>query len=326
MERSRPEVEFELLPLLRIHKNGHVERLLGTDFVPAASNDPLTGVSSKDITIVHETNSISARLYLPKLSSANRKLPLLVYFHGGGFCISSPFTSNYHNYLNTLVAEANVIAVSVNYRKAPENPIPAAYEDSWAALQWVVSHCNNNGPECWLNEHADFERLFLSGESAGANIAHNMAVVAGDPEFGPSVHILGVALVHPYFWGSDPIGSEAANPEAKAATDRLWPFVCPSNPDNDDPRVNPLAADAPSLVGLGCSRVLICVAEKDVLKDRGWLYYQELGRCGWIGVVEITETDGENHAFHIYDLQAEKARDLIKRLAAFFNRDMPPLL
>lgn len=50
---STTEIEYQLLPLLRVYKDGRVERLRGTDFVPAASNDPLTatGVSSKDITI-----------------------------------------------------------------------------------------------------------------------------------------------------------------------------------------------------------------------------------------------------------------------------------
>lgn len=273
-----------------------------------------------------------SRLYLPKLTTTNQnqKFPLLVYFHGGGFCISSPFTSKYHSYLNALVAEANVVAVSVNYRKAPEHPIPAANQDFWAALQWVVNH----GPESWLNEHADFEKLFLSGDSAGANIAHNMAIVAGHPHPGPepdlelglklNVPTLGVALVHPYFWGSDPIGCEAANPDAKASVDRLWLFLRPSNPDKDDPRLNPVAADAPSLVDLGCSRVLVCVAENDALKERGWIFNQELGRCGWMGVVEIQETQGEDHGFHLYALGSEKVQDLIRRLAPFFNREMPP--
>ncbi|TXG47028.1 hypothetical protein EZV62_026322 [Acer yangbiense] len=289
MESTKQEIDYEFLPRFRVYKDGHVERLMETDFVPAVSNDPITRVSSKDITLFQEPNNIniSARLYLPKLTTTTtttQKFPLLVYFHGGAFCISSPFTSKHHNYVNALVAEANVVAVSVNYRKAPEHPIPAAYEDSWAALKWVASHSSNNGggggPEPWLNHHADFERVFLAGDSAGANIAHNLAMAAGsgDSEF-----------------------------------------------DNDDPRVNPVVAGGPSLVGLGCRRALVCVAENDVLKDRGWVYYNALSKCGWMGVAEIIETDGEDHVFHLHDLQSEKAKDLIGRLAAFFNRDMPPL-
>ncbi|KAK4859229.1 hypothetical protein QYF36_001810 [Acer negundo] len=209
MESTKPEIDYEFLPMLCVYKDGHVERLMDTDFVPAVSNDPITGVLSKDITIVQEPNNnnidISARLYLPKLTTTTQKFPLLVYFHGGGFCISSPFTSKYHNYVNAL--------------------------------------------------------------------------------------------------GSDPIGSKSLH-SGSAAAGRLWPLICPSNPDNDDPRVNPVVEGGPSLVGLGCKRALVCVAENDVLKDRDWVYYSALSKCGWIGVVEIFETDGENHWFHLNDLQS----------------------
>ncbi|OMO74824.1 Alpha/beta hydrolase-3 [Corchorus olitorius] len=318
-----PEVVFDFSPLIRVYKDGHVERLIDTDFVPP-STDPKTGVSAKDITIIPESN-VSARIFLPKLTNPNKKLPLLVYFHGGAFCVSTPFAATYNSLLNALVAEANVVAVSVDYRLAPEHPIPAAYEDSWAALQWVLSHCNSEGPEPWLNEHADFERVFLGGVSSGANIAHNLAIVAGDPEYGLNVPLLGIALVHPLFWGSEPIGSEALDPDRKAVMDKLWPFLCPSDPDNDDPRINPVAGDGPGLSGLGCKRVLVCVAEKDEVRDRGWLYYEALGRSGWLGVVEIMETEGKGHGFHLHDLESKEAKDLISRLAAFYNRDIPYL-
>ncbi|XP_030454337.1 probable carboxylesterase 2 [Syzygium oleosum] len=336
---SKSEVAYERLPMMRVYKDGRVERLFGIDVVPP-STDPETGVSSKDVTIAVTATAaaagatatseptshvISARLFLPKLAGS-RKLPLLIYFHGGAFCVCSPFTAAYHGYLNAIVAEAQVVAVSVNYRKAPEHPIPAAYEDSWAAIQWAASHCDGGGPEAWLNEHADFGRVFLSGESAGANIVHNMAMAAGNPELGLNIRLLGVGLVHPFFWGSDPIGVEALHPDRRAEVDWLWPLICPSRPDEDEPWVNPMADGAPSLAGLGCGRVLVCVAEKDVLRDRGRLYHEVLGRCGWMGVAEIMETEGEGHGFHLNDLGAEKAKDLIRRLAAFLNRDMPPLM
>ncbi|KAJ6328146.1 hypothetical protein OIU77_009940 [Salix suchowensis] len=83
-----------------------------------------------------------------------------------------------------------------NRLKAPERPIPAAYEDSWAA-----SHSNGDGPEPWLRNHADFHRVFLGGDSSGANIAHNLAMAAGNPETGLDIGLLGIALVHPYFLG-----------------------------------------------------------------------------------------------------------------------------
>ena len=106
--------------------------------MPPSLNDPETGVSSKDIT-VSENPTISARLYLPKLTQPNQKFPILVYFHGGAFVVESAFSSDHHKYLNSLVSQGQVVAVSVEYRLAPEHSLPIAYEDSWAAFHWVAS-------------------------------------------------------------------------------------------------------------------------------------------------------------------------------------------
>ncbi|CAN1776574.1 Probable carboxylesterase 2 [Linum perenne] len=287
--------------MITIYTNGTIHRLRDTDFIPPSSS---SGVSSKDVIFLPDSN-LSARIYLPD-GESRRKLPLVLYFHGGGFCIASPFCAKYHRYASRIAAESQSVVVSFDYRKAPEHPIPAAYEDSWGRKR---------------------ARTLAQRDSAGGNIVHNLAMAAGNPDYGLEVDLLGAALVHPYFWGSEPIGSESVNhlPEAKAGANSLWPFICPSNPDNDDPRVNPVAEDGPGLVGLGCRRVLVCVAEKDVLRDRGWMYYQALGRSGWMGVVEMDECEDEGHGFHLYNLDSENAEILIKRLAAFFNRDMPPL-
>ncbi|MED6206952.1 hypothetical protein PIB30_031395 [Stylosanthes scabra] len=318
------EIAHEIPNTIRVFTNGRVERLRGTDIVPP-SLPPHSVVSSKDITLDSE-NNITARLFLPpeRQGSRGHKLPILLYIHGGAFCVNSPFNAAYHNYLTALVSQANVVAISIKYRLAPEHPLPAAYEDSWVALQWLASHRKNNGPEPWLNEHADFQRVFLAGDSAGANIVHNIVMMAGHPDLDLSMDILGACLIHPYFWGSTSIGSEAVEPGQKELVDRLWPFICPSKPENDSPWINPMAEDAPSLAWLGCRRVLVCIAEKDVLKDRGRLYYDSLGRSGWTGVVEIEETQGKGHVFHIYDLECNDAKELIKSIAEFFNRDAPP--
>ncbi|KAJ6675783.1 ARYLACETAMIDE DEACETYLASE [Salix viminalis] len=301
MKSSKEEV-------VRVHKDGHVERPI-PEVLTQLSTDPITGVSSKDVVVVPELNII-ARLFLPKLTDPNKNLAVLVFFHGGGFVINTPFTTTYHNLVTKLVSEANVVAVSVDYRKAPDHPIPAAYEDSMAALKWVASHSNGDGPEPWLNNHADFQRVFLGGSNSGANIAHNLAMAAGNSEPGLSIELLGIAL--------------AVYPDDKATinrgfVDEIWPFICPSNPDNDDPRVNPMAEAAPSLAGLGCKRVLVCVAENDVMKDRGRLYSEALSRSGWMGVVEIFETLGEGHGFYSRDLECEKSEELIQRLVAFYK-------
>lgn len=315
---SSNEIAHDFSPLLRIYKDGRVERLLGTATVPPSDPDPSTGVSSKDILICPSTG-LSARLYLPKPPHPPpHKLPILVYFHGGGFCIESASSPTYHLFLNTLVAEAHVLAVSVDYRLAPEHPLPAAYDDSWAALQWLSAP----GADPWLTEHGDFSLLFVAGDSAGANIAHQMVMRSN----GGDLSIHGAVLIHPFFWGVEPIGNEPREPPHKGMVDNMWKFVCPSTNGCDDPLINPTAEGAPSLKGLPCRRVLVCVAQRDFLKDRGWAYYHALASCGWEGVVEMIEAEDEDHVFHLLKPTCEEAGALMKRVAGFLNRAGGPSL
>ncbi|KAK1310871.1 putative carboxylesterase 2 [Acorus calamus] len=254
-------VKLDMFPFLRVYDDGHVERLLGTTVVPP-SPDPATGVSSKDV-VINPSTGLSARLYLPPTNPSSQKklLPLLVYYHGGAFCIESATSPTYHHYLNSIASEAGIAIVSVEYRRAPEHPLPIAYGDSLEALIWAVK----GHAEPWLRDNVDPARVFPAGDSAGANICHNIAMRSG----GGRVRIEGVALVHPYFWGSTETTEEALSEEERAKHDRVWRFVCPTSKGVDDPRLNPLAVGAPSLAGLGCERVLVCEEEKDFLRGRG---------------------------------------------------------
>ncbi|KAG2727483.1 hypothetical protein I3760_01G159500 [Carya illinoinensis] len=326
------EIEMEILPFIRIYKDGSFDRLANSPIVPPSLDPDLeTGVSSKDI-VISQDLPISARLYLPKLDQTHlQKLPILVYFHGGGFFFESAFSHDHHRYLNSLVAQAQAVAVSVEYRLAPEHLLPIAYEDCWAALQWVASNSINSttGSDCqepWLN-HADFKRLFIGGDSAGANIVHNMAMRAGVESLPGEVKILGAFLTHPYFWGSDAIsGSEMDQPSAshtimnKAVPNFVWNFVYPSAPGGiDNAMINPTFPGSPSLAGLGCSRLLVTLAEMDVMRGRGVAYYDAVRKSSWEGEAELVQVNGEDHAFHILHVYNQSAKDLIKRLASFLK-------
>lgn len=314
------EIEKELLPYIRLYKDGSVERLFGSPIVPPSSEDPETGVSSKDI-VISEDPSISARLYLPKRTQSDgQKLPILVYFHGGAFCLESAFSFLDHCYLNLIVSEANVVAVSVEYRLAPEHPLPAAFEDSWASLKWVASHstANPTNGDPWLTNHGDFSRVYIGGDSAGGNIAHNVALRCGLEDLPGGVKLLGGFLSNPYFWGSDPVGSEPKEGRDRVGPFLMWNFVCPGASGGiDDPWINPTVQGAPSLAILGCSKLLVCVSGKDELRDRGVLYYEAVKKSGWEGEVDLSEVEGEDHCFHIWNAQTEKAKMFINRLASF---------
>ncbi|KAG5548120.1 hypothetical protein RHGRI_013726 [Rhododendron griersonianum] len=228
--------------------------------------DPQTGVESKDVVISPETG-VKARIFLPKIDGPDQtKLPLLVHYH---------------------------VTISVDYRLAPEHPLPTAYDDSWSALQWIATHLNGKGPELWLNEYVDYGRIFLTGDSAGANIAHHLAVRIGATGF-EGFHVCGAVIVHPYFAVSEP--------------DKMIEFLYPGSSGTDtDPKLNPKAD--PDLEKMSCEKVLVFVAEKDWFKPRGVEYCETLKRSGWKGNVELVESEGENHFFHVPSAYAPPAID-----------------
>ncbi|PKA49935.1 putative carboxylesterase 2 [Apostasia shenzhenica] len=306
------DVVFEFLPFIRVYSDGRVERLCGTDSVPP-SFDSATSVLSKDV-LIDSSIGLATRLYLPTAAPADEKLPILIYFHGGAFLVDSPFSPKYHSHLNSLSSLGPLLAVSVNYSLAPEHPLPAAYDDSWAAIRWVLSRADP-----WLASRGDFRRVHIAGDSAGANICHQMAVRARE-EAGLAA-IKGMALVDPYFMGKEPIGTERRDAEFREDMDRIWRFICPSTAGLDDPRINPVSETAPSLAALGCERVLVAVAGNDILWSRGWVYYEKLRSSGWPGSAEIIDTPDAEHDFHIEHPETEKAAALTRSLAAFFASD-----
>ncbi|EXC17364.1 putative carboxylesterase 7 [Morus notabilis] len=301
MEQRSDEVAIEF-PFFRIYKDGRIDRFFGDEIVPP-SPDSATAARSKDVVISPESG-LSARLFIHQIPDPTRKLPLLVYLHGGAFCVGTPFSPTYTGHASSLAAESNAIVLSVHYRRAPEHPLPIAYDDAWEALQWAVVHSGGGGgPEPWLNQHADFDRVFVGGDSAGANIAHYVVLRAGvDGLNGP--RIAGLVLVHPFFGNDKP--------------NRLLEIIFPSRSVPNDPRVNP--GFDPDLSRLGCGRVLIFVAEKDFLKDRALAYYEALKKSGWIGLVELVEYEGVDHVFHLFSPKCEQAQALVKKVSSFLNQ------
>ncbi|KAK1326346.1 putative carboxylesterase 2 [Acorus calamus] len=308
------EVAEDLSPFFLVYTDGTISRF-GEDWVSPPSFDPVTGVTSKDVIISSDTG-VSARLYLPKLPSPQTKLPLFIYFHGGAFCIGKASSTFYHQYLNYLVSEANVVAVSVDYRRPPEDPLPTAYDDAWDVIKRAVGSLDE-----WLSSHADFERVYLGGDSAGANIAYNMAMRAGarggEVE---DLRIEGLVLLHPCFWGTQRTESESEVPKFTAVIDRVWPFAHPTSVGNDDPLINPLGRGAPRVSTLGCARALVCVAGKDMLRDRARGYYEALGESGWEGEAEFFASEGEGHCFFLLGGESDSAKALMARIVSFINR------
>ncbi|KAK8930691.1 putative carboxylesterase 2 [Platanthera zijinensis] len=300
---ERDPILHDFSPLFRQYKSGRVERLAGTAIAAPAPVDPATGVATKRV-VIDPITPVSACLYLPpNLQASSGAVPLLLYFHGGAFCIQSAFSPIYHPHLTALAARANLLVVSVDYRLAPEHPLPAAYDDCWAAINWAFSRADP-----WLADHGDLCRVFLAGDSAGANIAHRMALRAGAEGTGP---FEGMALVHPYFWGSEAIVGEG-----------LWRTLCGGRKGLDEKWIDPAKEEEKAVMRMACRRVMVCVAERDMMRARGWAYSEMLKRSRWGGEVEIMEAKGERHLFHLVGqpvVDSKNIDELIGALVRFFN-------
>lgn len=182
-----------------------------------------------------------------------------------------------------------------------------------------MAECSTKVPsgEPWLN-HGDFSKIFIGGDSAGGNIVHNIAMRAGTENLPGGVGILGAIYAHPYFYGSRPIGSEPVSGHDQSLPFLVWNFVYPTAPGGtDNPMINPLTSGAPSLTGLKCCRILVCVAGKDSLRDRGVWYYEGVEKSGWKGELELFEQQGEDHVYHIMEPESEHGKRMTKRMASF---------
>uniref|UniRef100_A0ACD5Y8T7 Uncharacterized protein n=1 Tax=Avena sativa TaxID=4498 RepID=A0ACD5Y8T7_AVESA len=307
-----PEADDEVLlespSQFRIYKSGRMDRLNEPTVSPPGL-DEATGVTSRDVVLDVDTG-VSVRLYLPKLRGRpSTKLPVLVFFHGGAFLTGSADDTAYHSYVNALSAAACVLAVSVDYRLAPEHPLPAAYDDSWAALRWAAS-----AQDGWIAEHGDTARLFLAGDSAGANIVHDMLMRAAFNDGSPRVE--GAILLHPWFSGNTAIEGEP--PAASKITGMLWSYACPGAVGGaDDPRMNPLAQGAPALEKLGCVRMLVTAGLADGLAARNRAYYDAVAGSGWRGAAAWLGSEGEGHVFFLGKPSCENAKQLMDRVVAF---------
>ncbi|KAL6656152.1 hypothetical protein ACP70R_006978 [Stipagrostis hirtigluma subsp. patula] len=317
-------VAFDFSPYLVLYKSGRVHRLAGTSRVPAGV-DEATGVTSKDVVIDNSTG-LAARMYLPPPAAAGGKrkdlgrLPILVFFHGGAFVIESAFTPLYHDYLNAVAAKARVVAVSVEYRLAPEHRLPTAYEDSWQALNWAVRNAAS-GPEPWLRDRGNLSRLFLAGDSAGANIAHNMAMRAGtEGGLDGGAAATGVLLLDPYFWGKRPVAGETTDPARRRKYEVTWSFICGGRYGIDDPVVDPLSMPATEWRSLASARVAVTVSGLDDFRPRAKAYAAALRDSGWDGEVEQYETAGEGHVYFLDKPKDPKSVKELAFVAGFLSR------
>jgi acetyl esterase/lipase len=227
----------------------------------------------EDRTIPGPDGDIPVRIYAPSDAPG---LPVVVFFHGGGFCIGS--ITSHDPVARKLAEQVDCVVVSVDYRLAPEHRYPAAFEDCYAAYLWALENAAELG--------GDPARVAVAGDSAGGSLAAGVCLMARDrgvPQ--PTFQLL-------WYPGT---GLETTASRTDNDADPLLPpeamawFVEHYFSRTPAERMVPYGAVGLAGDHTGLAPAYIVVAGHDPLRDEGIAYAEQLRAAGVPAEYELAE-------------------------------------
>jgi acetyl esterase len=269
----------------------------------AVKAPPDAALESIEVTVpsLEATHDISCRLYRPALRTLS--LPLVVFFHGGGWTLGDLDT---HDVLcRRLVRAADVVVLAVAYRLAPEFPYPAALNDGWSVVTWAHKNAATLG--------ASESMLVVAGDSSGANISAAVALLARD-RGGPDLATQ--MLVYPPLdarCDSESYRERADDGGTITLSQMQWfwsQYIGSADPS--DPLISPIHADLQ-----GLPPTLVVAAGFDPLRDDARAFAARLESAGVD--VHLEEYERTFHGFLSFEVLAEAA-DALQRMAEWIGR------
>ena len=252
----------------------------------------------EDRTLPSPAGDIPVRIYTP---ASRGSLPVLMYFHGGGWVIGSVEANDV--LCRALSNAAGCIVMSVDYRLAPEHPFPAAVDDAYHATLWAAENAAGIG--------GDPSRIAVGGDSAGGNLAAVVAQVARDHGKPPLKFQL---LIYPVTDAACDTPSYSENADGylltRDAMQWFWNHYTRSDADRKNPYASPLRAS--NFTGL--PPALVITAEFDPLRDEGERYADRLRAAGI--PVQLTRYDGMIHGFFAMAAMIDQGKQAIQQAAA----------
>ena len=245
----------------------------------------------RDLLVPGAAGQLPARVYHPDPS---RPLPLVVYFHGGGWTLGGLAEGD--RPCKRLAVASDCVVVAVEYRRAPETKFPGPLDDCVQAVRWLAAH-----PDA---VEADGEHVVLLGDSAGGNLAAATTLCLRD-DGGPSLaaQVLLYPCLAPARTSTFASYTQYADGPlmTRAEMEWFWAHYLRSVTDEQDPLAAPLVA--PDLAGL--PPALVVVAELDPLRDEGLAYAERLRAAGVR--TESTVYRGAAHGFWWMDGEMRQA-------------------
>jgi len=244
---------------------------------------------------------IPIRVFTPE---GEGPLPVLLYFHGGGFTTGSIDVVD--PLCRALANRSGCVVIAVGYRLAPEHPYPAAVTDAYVATAWIAAHGAEFG--------VDGGRLVVAGDSAGANLATVACMVARDNL--DDVEVALQVLIYPVTdLDHQETPSHKENGEGYLLTKGMidWfkgHYLTGCEDRADEPYCSPIHMG--DLGGL--PPAIIVTAEYDPLRDEGEAYGARLEEAGI--AVDVRRQEGMIHGFFWMGAAIDRGRELLDELGA----------
>jgi len=251
----------------------------------------------KNMRMSDTSAQIPARVYIPRECEV---LPVLVYFHGGGWVLGD--LDSVDSLCRSLANAADCVVVSVNYRLAPEHKFPAAVEDAYSATKWIANSATSSS--------GDPRRIAVGGDIAGGNPAAAVSLMARDKHGPPIAFQL---LIYPATNHAFDTTSYRDNAEgywlSKDDMRWFWNHYLRDEEDRRNPYASPSrAGDLSSL-----PPAFVITAEFDPLRDEGEAYAARLRERGV--PVKVARYDGMIHDF-VNIAELRQSRTAIDEAAA----------
>ncbi|WP_293308627.1 alpha/beta hydrolase [Pedobacter sp. UBA5917] len=242
----------------------------------------LSGVENQEKTITVNGNKIKLDIVRP--AGDKRKLPVFMFFHGGGWVLGDFPT--HQRLVRDLVVNSGAVAVFVNYTPSPEAQYPVAINQAYDATVWVAAHGNE------IN--VDGKRLAVAGNSVGGNMAAVVSLMAKEKK-GPAIRFQ--LLMWPVTDANFNTPSYNQFATGRFLTTNMmkwfWDNYTKKENERNEIYASPLRASSEQLAGLPTA--LIQTAENDVLRDEGENYGKKLDAAG-VKVI-VTRYNGMIHDF-----------------------------
>lgn len=267
----------------------------------AAHLDPYEVYKKIDLTIPRESaGDLPIRIYVPEgAADATGQVPVILYFHGGGFIMGS--IEDHDPLCGKLADAACAIVIAAEYRLAPEYPFPACIEDAVCLAEWAHDNAAAYG--------GDPYRIMAAGDSSGATISAALALLA---RAGKAPAIAGMILLYGVFGCISLEESKSVKLYGNGeyilpaeAIRKMMHFYIPEGTDLNDTRLYPGRAAEFS----GMPPAVIVTAEFDPLRDDGECFARRLRESGC--TAKLIRMDGMMHGFALYWQRFSKAKTML---------------